>query len=183
MKRSLLFVTTVLAACALQAETTFDLTYSGAEFGNGATATGSITFSDGFPDNPSGGAPYMAAGPEIISISLTISGATSGNGTFTAADFGLVIWSTDGGTLDFGAELVNQATGGGLWGVDRGDFNLFASTPTAPDGVSSFVLGAEAGSGDPMKLTSMVVVPEPQTVVFVGLGLLALVAGRRLQKR
>jgi hypothetical protein len=87
---------------------------------------------------------------------LTISGASTGNGTFTKADFEAVIWNTAFGTLDFSNELIGQTTRDGIWGT-HGEFNLFQSSgsPLAPTGTEQFEL-TPSGSSDPMKLVSFI---------------------------
>ncbi len=172
----------VVAAPAFAAPETFNLAWSGASFGNDATATGRITidtdsfttiYSDiSFPD------------ARVSDLSLTISGANKGNGTFGLSDFNfLAVWAPT--ALDFSRELVGQADAdGGTWGATTasdGDFNLFANNVAAPNGTWYFTLTTADGSGDSMVLTSMTAVPEAQNVamMFAGLGLLGAVARRR----
>jgi hypothetical protein len=174
--------------------TTFDLSWSGASFGNSAVATGTITMdpsvlaTSGYNDN-SGYA--LPANPFATSFSITISGASSGNGTFTLGDFDTVLINLNG-TLDFTKELVGQATAGDPWGTpdgNGGDFNLLNQTkpgnPAAPNGTIYFTLTTDAGSGDPMLLTSFrpapSAVPEPSGIILVstGLGLTGIAILRR----
>lgn len=98
----------------------------------------------------------------VEALTLTVSNALIGNGTFTLSDFGGIIWNTNGAALDFTKELVGQPTFGGLgenWGtvvsappggfydgtVEEptsygGDFNLFDPPECVPTGVAVFTL-------------------------------------------
>ena len=173
----------VLATPAFATQETFDLAWSGASFGNTATATGEITIDTSvintnyneiaFPDS------------RITDLSITISGASAGNGTFGLSDFSfLVVWAP--GSLDFSRQLVGQSQPGGTtWGVPdgaSGDFNIFGNSADAPIGTSYFELTTADYSGDPMLLTSMTAaVPEVQNVsmMLAGLGLVGFAARRR----
>jgi hypothetical protein len=165
----------------------FDLTWDGTPNGNGAHATGQITFNDGLPLNPSGFVIYQSALGDITALTVTVTGASAGNGTFTLADFAptqTAYWDTEGATLNLYQELVGQSAGGGTWGTpdgNHGDFNIFnaAGSPTAPCGANYFQLGADGGGGDVMNLTSMVAVPEPSTALLVVLGIGAMASRRR----
>jgi hypothetical protein len=98
--------------------------------------------------------------PEVSALSVTVTGASAGNGTFGMHDFSTIAWSSNGGTLDLDSELIGQPTNGQPWGSvveeSGGDFNLFGTTPGAPVGVFWFVLGAVGGTADEMILRSMV---------------------------
>jgi hypothetical protein len=145
--------------------TTFQLAWSGASLGNGATATAIMEIDEALLPNP--GAPgFMLTPAFITSVTLTVSGASAGNGTFTLADFVALRWDTEGGTLDLNTELVGQATAGQPWGTTfdtlAGDFNLFGDgVSPAPVGTTYFTLSANGGAGDPMRLISFRPVPEP----------------------
>jgi hypothetical protein len=146
----------------------YNITYSGASRSNTATAFGTITLED--PPNPGSSSDFS----KVISLTLTVSGASSGNGTFTKSDFIGWSWATNGGTLDLDAELVGQDTLDLPWGTDifeggAGDFQLFAAQGSgAPNGTWLFQQTTSEGSGDPMFLTSMspesLAAPEPSQV-------------------
>ena len=168
---------------------TFDLDWSGASFGNAATATGSITIDDTVLPNPSGPV-FGAATIGVVAFSVTISGAASGNGTFVLADFlgtDEFLWDTAGAILDLTMELVGQPAGSGTWGTPTanccGDFNIIGSAPGAPQGTGNFAFTADGAQSDELALTSFrpaaVAVPEPSTLAMFGLG----VAGFALWRR
>ncbi len=177
-----------------QADQTFDLNWSGNSFGNSAIATGTITmdtsvlFSTGINDNSGY---FGLANPFVTALSITVSGAKSGNGTFVLSDFNTLLFDQFGGNLDFTKELVGQPTSGNSWGTPNGnggDFNLFNRTPlgTGPDGVFYFTLAADAGFEDEMVLTSFRpagtnITPEPGTYAL--LCSLGLTGGAMLRRR
>ncbi|PZU96562.1 MAG: hypothetical protein DCE90_09625 [Pseudanabaena sp.] len=95
----------------------------------------------------------------VESLTLTVSNALIGNGTFTLNDFDGIIWNTNGAALDFNEELVGQPTKGVEWGTIvspppggfydgtvepearyGGDFNLFDPPECVPTGVAVFTL-------------------------------------------
>ncbi|MCC5850932.1 MAG: hypothetical protein JJU29_22820 [Verrucomicrobia bacterium] len=148
----------------------FEAIWSGVPHGNSATAIALVGIDTALIPNPDDYFEFSALPAWFDSITLTVSGATSGNGTFTISDFGGVAWGTNGGTLDFGSELVGQSTNGDPWGTiesfEAGDFNLFAAaeSPSAPSGTSYFQLST-AESSEAMSLTSFspVAIPELAT--------------------
>ena len=169
---------------AVQAQlATFDLSYSGASFGNSAVGTGVITLDLATLSNP--GFNQSLAPTYITSLSLTISGASSGNGTFSLADINTFKLDTNGGTLDFTRQLIGQPTAGASFGTPNGsggDFNLFGSTLADPVGVFFFTLATSGGSGDQLLLTSIAptTTPEPGSIAFlVGIGISGSVFVRR----
>ena len=164
--KSILILTAILVTSfILKADASvvyFAVNWSGASHGNSATATAWVGIDTAIIENPGpdGGVNIPSW---FDSITLTISGASSGNGTFTKNDFEAVLWDTRGGTLDFDSELVGQTTISDPWGTthdgDSGDFNLFRATgsPLAPTGTSNFQLtpsGSSEGDSDTMNLIS-----------------------------
>src|SRR5262249_24551655 len=87
---------------------TFDLSWSGASFGNTAVATGTITMDPSVldPNNYNDNSGFFFPQNVFVSaLSITISGASSGNGTYTLGDFDTVaLWPN--GNLDYTRELV-----------------------------------------------------------------------------
>ncbi len=154
----------------------FDVNWSGAPNGNSATATALIGIDTSDIPNPGS---YWGMPSWFDSITITISGATSGNGTFVKSDFSSIVWDTAGGTLDFDSELVGQPTSGQPWASNTsgtaGDFNIFraSGSPTAPEGTGPFQI-TPSGSSDTLNLVSFQI-PEPTTVTALIVGGFALV--------
>ncbi len=166
---------------------TYDLTWSGASFNNNATATGQITLDLTTLPNPGGPAYDMYN--DIVSLSLTITGASSGNGTWTRSDLAPIsnlgtytYWDTGGVALDLTKELVGQPTTGNPWGTPdgiSGDFNFFF-TNGGPIGTFYFTLTSDGGNGDSLLLTSVAPsVPEPGSLVLAGSGMMLLAGAIR----
>ena len=140
----------------------FDLVWSGASFGNSATATGRISINDAVLPNPGGsgdiGASFESIG--VVNFTMTVSGAGFGNGLFTIGDFRSVRWDSGNlqtATLDLTTELVGQPTGADPWAgttqTSAGDFNVFSGS-LAPTGVAAFEIATGGGIGDTLRLTS-----------------------------
>jgi hypothetical protein len=135
----------------------FDLAWSGASFGNGATATGRITIDDALLANPGNNS---STTPGLVTaLVVTISGASAGNGTYGLADFTDFFLNTGSLALDFTRELVGQPTGQDPWGTFQpgntgGDFNLRGASP-APSDTDNFQLTTNGGAGDHLLLTSL----------------------------
>jgi hypothetical protein len=148
LKTSLLLA----AATATQLDAAdFNLTWSGASFGNSATATGVITIDvPNAPAQPNigGSIPSWVTG-----FTMTVSGASSGNGTYGLADLTSIIFGSSGITVDYSSELVGQ--GAGLFST-TGDFNIFTAFNSGkPTGTSPNVIRSGGNmSGDYLRLTS-----------------------------
>ncbi len=162
----------VLAASAHADLIDMQAQWTGAAFGNGASATALFTLDTSALSNP--GLSFLS-GADITNtfqnFQLTVTGASSGNGVFTGADFSSIFINTAGGTLDFHSELIGQSTPGGAWGTASypsmvGDFNVFSSgsNPLTPTGTSAFTL--HTGGGESILLTSFAPAP-PSSVVAV----------------
>ncbi|MFM8330566.1 MAG: hypothetical protein ACKN9T_02655 [Candidatus Methylumidiphilus sp.] len=172
----------VLACMTIQnpaTAATFWVSYSGAEFLNSAEAHGSLTVDDALFAGASMWA-VLEPGVQVTAFTLTVSGASAGNGTFQLEDFAMFSWKTAGAALDPTSELVGQWTAGGPWGSSRdpagdtGDFNLVALSETAPNWVLPFQMATNGGTGDPLALVSIRPVPLPATVWLLGSALAAL---------
>ena len=180
----LLSVAAALAFAASSQANVVDMQaqWSGASFSNGASATATFSLDTALFNNPGftafSGVNFTNA---FQNFQLTVAGASSGNGAFTASDFSTVFLNTAGGTLDFSAELVGQTTPAGLWGATAfptvvGDFNLFSSGLSALTPSGSSIFSLLSGGGESMLLTSfapvsgggggVVAVPEVSTWVM-----------------
>jgi hypothetical protein len=192
---------TMLAAGSAGAMTTFNLTWSGAFFGNSAVAHGFITLDTALlPKIPFGSA-VILPDPGVTALSLDVSGASAGNGHFDLSDYlqheaavGIAFWAP--ATLDLGEELIGQDLGNGCTfgeftdlcvfprgqALDRsGEFNIIALGGTLPTGLSPFVL--TTSGHDQMLLTSMVAASAPEPAVWAlmigGFGLVGAALRRR----
>jgi hypothetical protein len=113
----------------------------------------------------------------LTDLSLTVSGASSGNGTFALSDFTGMFWSTPV-ALDLSHELVGQPTPYGPWGTEVPfGFNgslVFLSTSAAPSDWIFFTMRTDGGTEDLILLTSAAPagVPEPRSYTLIGSGVL-----------
>jgi hypothetical protein len=177
------FMATPASASTLE---TFDITWSGASFGNTAVASGVMTLDTSVlptSNNIIG---------DITALQVSVSGASSGNGTFPLSAFGLVVFDARSSVLDLSKELIGQTlsdgcsygTSTGACGVGfGGDFSLAGngSDPRAPASMSYFELSTYNGTGDSMLVTSISPVPEPSTwaMMILGFSSLGFMAYRR----
>lgn len=168
---------TLWCAGAKAAPITFNLAYTGAGFGNDATAIGSITLDDSVLPTDEiflFDTPGTTLG--VLDFSLTVSGASAGNGTFTLSDLGpnngSWVWILEG-PIDLTRDLFGQ--------LNFGDFNWLCtfgtgdcSNPLAPQGIGQYTI-ITAGE-ERMVLMSVAPVPVPGAIwlfasAFVALGL------------
>jgi PEP-CTERM motif len=185
-------VAMALASSAITAQAgsiTYDLTYSGASFGDSAVGTGTVTIDTSLLNNP--GSTDTATSPFVDAFAITISGATSGNGTFGMADFAGFALDTNDATLNLTTQLVGQTTPNGEWGVgDSGNFRFAINDndPSAPATTfGQFIIGTNGGQGDRLRLTSFVPeitsVPEPSTLTMLGIAATCLAAAAYRRRR
>jgi hypothetical protein len=170
IKYTLIFVAIVLAAPMAFGGALFDFTFT--DSSTGATATGqfSIDLSNIFSGGPVS---------ELTDLSITVSGAAAGNGTFPESDFTSFAWASSDPSSDF--NFAQNLVGQNGFGTNDEDFNFFSSgsAPLAPNGVEPFTLGANDGAADRMSLTSLQEVPsapEPAAMGLTGMGLVAMFA-------
>jgi hypothetical protein len=163
----------------------YEVDWSGAPFGNGATATAIIDIASSVITTPIiGVSNYLLPSPVFRIESVTVSGAAAGNGTFGAGDFASYNFRTPS-ALDPTKDLVGQLLSTGFTfgsalgsSSSAGDFNLFNSyTTDAPGpGGARYVLAANGGNGDRMQLESihllpaLSAVPEPGSWAMVLFG-------------
>src|SRR5262245_50004049 len=109
MRSSLLAGAVVLAGAATAGATPilFNFNYSGAPFGNTAIAVGTSTMDDALLPNHGllGNGPSGALG--ITAFSITVSGAGSGNGTFTLSQVTNWVWSMSA-SINLFVQLLGQ---------------------------------------------------------------------------
>jgi hypothetical protein len=179
----------LVLSCSVANATTFLVTWSGASQGNSATAIGYITIDDAAL--PAAGQTLtdgltFASTSAVTDLSITVSGASSGNGTFGLSDFSQFVFYAPS-TLDYSQELIGQLlTTGYAFGStpetgEGGDFNLLAASSNAPSENWYFTLITDSGYGDAIQVVSIVAVPEPSNyaMLLAGLGLIGSVSLRR----
>lgn len=157
---------------------TFNLLWSGAFYGNEASATGVITVDSAFL--PSGDNEIVYVPSPIVSLlNITVNNSSGTTDFFKITDFDFIHFSTPA-KLDLSRELIGQTLStGGIYGTSDddqifGDFNVFGvDSGIGPQGSSSFAI--RTFYGDHLLLTSIAPVPEPGTYALMGAGLLVLV--------
>ncbi|WP_411827873.1 PEP-CTERM sorting domain-containing protein [Luteolibacter sp. AS25] len=145
----------------------FDAAWSGTALNSAAIATATV----GIETSTLTGNFHLIGIQYLDSITMTVSGASIGNGTFTKSDFNNFTFSSNN-ALDFTQELVGQT--GFI------DFNVHGAPPS-PNGTYNFKLWTNGTSnGDEMELTSLAPVPEPSSAALLAGGVVFfLVASRR----
>jgi hypothetical protein len=144
------------AACTQLDAANFNLTWSDTINMSGASATGvigldlaTIPFA---PSHTSNSIPTW-----ITSFTMTITGAGSGNGTFTLADFSGFTFDSNGVTLNYTTDLFVQLP-------SPASFNVQGLSVNAPIGVAPSTMLTDAAYGDYLVLTSFT----PASVVPAG---------------
>ena len=171
---------------------TFDFTWSGDSLGNSAIGYGAITL-----DLDISHATPTLDGVTMLDFSVRGSASlidpntgesTYPDGDFTLADFRGIVFDV-GGNLDYTQNLVGQS--------DFTNFVILAQSGTfAPDALGIQSVGAAAGIGDAMVLTSLVAhptdsggdigaagAPEPASLALFGIGYAVMRAGKRRRGR
>jgi hypothetical protein len=140
---------------ALGKDLDFLASWSGAGLGNAASAHAILTIDDTELLNP--GYNHTSSNPFLVDFTLTVVGASSGNGIFTLDAFDSIVLYTGPGNpgdlpLDFTRDLVGQPTGSDSWGTPSGgaggDFNVASAVPGTPTGGWFFEICTDAGGGD-----------------------------------
>ena len=70
--------------------------------------------------------------PAVLDLQITVSGSAVSDGNYDINDYELVLFGTNGGTLNFNQPLIGQATNDDPWGTNidegnSGEFNLISS--------------------------------------------------------
>lgn len=176
-------------------------------YGTSGPATASATFTMDTKDIPAGHqgpTTGLISMDKIDTLSVTVTGAGAGNGTFGKSDFASMVFSFQG-HLDFNGELLGQGSdpSSGVFGGMQSSFNLIANSygtvggpAAAPSGVSQFIMitNGKLNFDSPgpypemytLYVTSIIAtplaaVPEPETYAMLlgGLGLIGVAARRR----
>lgn len=177
-----------LAVAASAQATVFTVKWSGAGFGNDASAIGHFDINTAaFPELGGNQTVPGFPNPDFQLLDLTVSGAAAGNGSFTERDFAGFTFAAFS-PLNYSQELMGQAMTNGCtfgdfgacYGGPSGDFNLFNASAAAPNGTFYFALTADGGYGDSMAVTSILAVPEPASwaLMLVGFAVVGVAARR-----
>jgi hypothetical protein len=146
-------------------------TWSGASLGNTAQAVATVVIDDALLLNPgSSSSNFGAPGAAVTSFSITVFGASAGNGTWTTSDFSNYFLRIADGLILF-TNWVGQPDGLTTWGdpvAFSNDFNVFNSTAGAPTGTGTFRLTTNSGTGENMFLTSFAPVSAEGARVALG---------------
>ncbi len=153
----------------------FYVDWSGAAFGNGASAAGTISIDDTLLNNPGNTSTNDVAFVTAFSITVTGTAGGAGDGTWTLGDFDSILIDTRSIALDLTQELVGQPTDVDPWGSTStlgGDFNIFPTNGIGPEADWYFTIAAYITHED-MVLTSFRPVPVPGVAALLavtGLG-------------
>lgn len=187
----------VFATPAIATPVSLTMVWSGASFGNAASANGTLVLEDSMLTDAYFQQYGEVAINNVISLDVNIAGSTPGPfaSHYDKTSFSYAfIHGLD--TLDFSQELIGQmlpnacafGTSTGACGDGNGgDFNLIASQPGVPNGTWYFEFTQP--TGERMLLTSLRVssagnVPEPASLALFGLALAGIAAaGRRKSSR
>ena len=123
------------AATATQLDATdFNLSWSGASFSNGASATGVLSID--VPNAPAQPNIFGSMPAWVTGITITVTGATSGNGTWTKSDFSGIVFVASG-AVDYTQPLSGQSV--------ISDINFFRTSVGAPNGTGVNTLTLASG--------------------------------------
>ncbi|MFM5914602.1 MAG: YDG domain-containing protein, partial [Chakrabartia godavariana] len=161
----------------------FQITWNGAQFQNTASAVGFIDINTSVLDSAGALQSTYQSSDSLTIHSVTVQGATSGNGTFGPADFANFYYFGAANPLDYTKELIGQPMSNGFnfgsftdgYGGPSGDFNVFAANPNAPNGTFYFQL--TTSGGDNMALVSMAPLPAQQLAPPVNINVTSAVNG------
>ena len=123
---------------------------------------------------------------QIVDLSMTVTGAGSGNGVFTESDFSHIAFNSTS-PLDYSRELVGQTlTSGRRFGDFEGLTGRFAFSPITPSAPFSsywYELATNAKAMTLTSLTAIAPVPEADTsaMLLMGAGVMGFMARRRKQ--
>jgi hypothetical protein len=143
----------------------YDVSWYGSLEGNSAVAVAKIVLDLNQVANPGDDFRAIGFGQALVSIHMTVSGASSGNGIFNTSDFANYrIKILDPLDLNLGWYGQAQPSGnvGAFWGTPDGnnhDFNFGGPNTNAPTGVgpTAYVLQTAGGAGDRMRLGAFVI--------------------------
>jgi hypothetical protein len=170
---------------AFAKDVSLNIDWSGASFGNSATATGSITFNDVNFSNSLNHVDFS----DVSALNVSIFNTSSGNSNLNLTNFNNIYFNSPS-ALDLSKQLIGQTLSNGCqFGTSTGpcgngksgDFNLFGNKA---NGVWYFNL--RNNSGEQMLVTSITAaVPEPETyaMLLAGIGIIGAAIKRRKAKQ